>query len=158
MKYKICKNCGAKNDIDAMFCVDCKEIEFDVIEDVIEYNEKDSIDDLFEKEESTVGMKTTIDKKPILKLINQNFTLTIENDLTVGREAFGSQYLNEYDTVSRNHLNIFYKNDSWYIKDLNSTNGTYLNYNKIIPNQEYKINNNDSIKLSSKLEFKVKIE
>ena len=153
MKYKICKNCGTKNSIDDMFCIDCMGTEFEEVDE-----DKSDNSTEVRSEITPTYAKTIIDTKPILKLVHQNFTLTIENDLTVGREAFGSQYLNEYDTVSRNHLNIFYKNDSWHIKDLNSTNGTYLNYNKIIANQEYKINNNDSIKLSSKLEFKVKIE
>lgn len=33
--------------------------------------------------------------------------------------------------VSRKHCRIFYKNGSWWVEDLNSTNGTYLNGIKI---------------------------
>lgn len=33
--------------------------------------------------------------------------------------------------VSNNHAKIFFKNDYYFIKDMGSTNGTYLNGNKI---------------------------
>ena len=64
-------------------------------------------------------------------------------------------------TISRKHLEIRYKDDSFLLKDVGSTNGTFLNGNRV---KEAYLNPGDAIKLgNSILEFisydeKVKVE
>lgn len=52
------------------------------------------------------------------------------------------------NSVSRNHANIICKGGVYYIVDKNSTNYTFVNGNKINPNQEVKLNSGDKIKLA----------
>lgn len=52
------------------------------------------------------------------------------------------------NSISRSHANIICKGGIYYIADQNSTNYTFVNGNKITPNQEVKLNNGDKIKLA----------
>lgn len=57
-------------------------------------------------------------------------------------------------SISSEHCLIFYKNGKFFIRDLNSTNGVYLNNKKI---EESEIKDGDIIKLGlKKLKFKIK--
>lgn len=60
------------------------------------------------------------------------------------------------NSVSRNHANIVCKGGIYYIVDKNSTNYTFVNGNKINPNQEVKLNSGDKIKLADE-EFEFRI-
>lgn len=60
------------------------------------------------------------------------------------------------NSVSRNHANILCKGGTYYIVDRNSTNYTYVNGNKINPNQEIKLNSGDKIKLADE-EFEFRL-
>ena len=44
------------------------------------------------------------------------------------------KFPSEVKSISREHCKICYSNDGWYIYDLNSTNGTYVNGMQIKPN------------------------
>ena len=60
------------------------------------------------------------------------------------------------NSVSRNHANIVCKGGVYYIVDKNSTNFTFVNGNKINPNQEVKLNSGDKIKLADEeFEFRM---
>ena len=73
----------------------------------------------------------------------------------------GNDFLLSDKTVSRNHLEIEYTSDSFLLRDLNSTNGTYLNGNRV---KEAYLAPGDVIKLgNTSIEFQafsetVKIE
>ena len=58
-------------------------------------------------------------------------------------------------TISRVHCKISLEKGSFYIQDMKSTNGTYVNNSRIIDDQKIKINSDDIIKLSN-IEFIVK--
>jgi DNA-binding response OmpR family regulator len=49
--------------------------------------------------------------------------------------------------VSRQHFQIRRQNDDYYIQDLNSTNGTYLNDEKLEPNKEQLLRDKDKVVL-----------
>jgi hypothetical protein len=49
--------------------------------------------------------------------------------------------------VSRRHFQVRFESDVFYISDLGSTNGTYLNGSKLRPNEEQIIRNRDKIGL-----------
>ena len=60
------------------------------------------------------------------------------------------------NSVSRKHANIVCKDGIYYIVDNNSTNYTFVNGNKINPNQEVKLNSGDKIKLADEeFEFRM---
>lgn len=49
--------------------------------------------------------------------------------------------------VSRLHAQIFYRDNHYYLKDLGSTNGTWVNNIKIDPSEEVRLANEDSVRL-----------
>jgi len=53
-----------------------------------------------------------------------------DNDFTLGRERYNKIQIDD-DGASRKHSQILRKGDILYLKDLNSTNGTYLNNQKV---------------------------
>ncbi len=54
-----------------------------------------------------------------------------KNSFTMGRSAEADIHI--HDTlISRVHCRLFFKNGSWYIEDLNSTNGTWIVGQKVV--------------------------
>ena len=51
--------------------------------------------------------------------------------------------------VSRQHGRLMYQDGQWYIEDLDSTNGTYLNGVQLPPNQPTNINPGDYLRLGT---------
>jgi len=77
--------------------------------------------------------------------------IPIRSDLTIGRKDDNSIIISDQH-VSGNHAKIIVRNDSLFIEDLNSTNGTYLNGNKI--SNKMKLSNKDEIKIGTAV-FKI---
>jgi FHA domain len=48
----------------------------------------------------------------------------INNEITIGRTSNNTKQL-DYKDVTEPHAKIFYRDGSWYLKDLDSTNGTF---------------------------------
>jgi pSer/pThr/pTyr-binding forkhead associated (FHA) protein len=56
--------------------------------------------------------------------------------------------------VSRRHARFVLENDSWFLEDLGSTNGTYLNGGRIAPNQKMPVKKGDKVRFGQiELEF-----
>lgn len=66
----------------------------------------------------------------------------------IGKSKKSADYIINDSTVSRVHLRIHEEGGEYFVEDLNSTNGTYLNDEKIKPHQLAKLNIGDRIKLS----------
>ena len=49
--------------------------------------------------------------------------------------------------VSRRHAKFTVQGTQWYIQDLNSTNFTFVNKQKLQPNQLQPVNNGDEVRL-----------
>lgn len=72
---------------------------------------------------------------------------TIDSTIArIGRGASNNIIINDRK-VSKNHLLIIQEKDLYKIKDLGSTNGTYLDSQKIKPGTFYVINENSNIKI-----------
>jgi two-component system cell cycle response regulator len=63
--------------------------------------------------------------------------------LRVGRER-GNQICLQSDSVSRRHCRIDKRKSAWFIKDLGSTNGTYVNDELV---EEYQLRKGDQLKI-----------
>ncbi|NFO13684.1 FHA domain-containing protein [Clostridium botulinum] len=83
--------------------------------------------------------------------LKEGSVIPIRNDLTIGRKEENSISLSDQH-VSGNHARVFVRNTGLFIEDLNSTNGTYVNGNKIKGKQ--KLSNKDEIRIGTST-FKV---
>ncbi|MDK7755197.1 MAG: FHA domain-containing protein [Peptoniphilus harei] len=87
-----------------------------------------------------------------LKVVNRldslNFKMqeyyVIEGDISLGRSSRNDVVIKD-KFVSKNHLLIREKNQRYYLEDLGSANGTFLNGVKIDPNELIELQNNDKI-------------
>lgn len=70
--------------------------------------------------------------------------IPIHAKLTIGRKEDNMLVLHD-QYVSGNHAVAFVKNDNYYIKDLNSTNGTLLNNEKLEKSKELKVDDEITI-------------
>jgi hypothetical protein len=73
-------------------------------------------------------------------------TVSIRQDhFTLGRTASCDLKLDDL-TVSRLHANIRYADNNWFIRDLNSSGGTYVNGRKV---QAHRLSSGDEIRIGS---------
>jgi hypothetical protein len=73
---------------------------------------------------------------------------------TFGRIRTQCDFLSGNRAVGKLHAEIIYKDGVYYIKDLNTRNGTYINGERIVSNVEHSINNHDRIAFAnSEYEF-----
>jgi len=53
------------------------------------------------------------------------------NEIFVGRDELAQIRFQHDEAVSNMHARLFYKENNWWVEDLQSTNGTFLNQNPI---------------------------
>ena len=73
--------------------------------------------------------------------------LITDNPLSIGRDPAQSLVIIQEPIVSKLHCQIFARSGKVFVKDLNSTNGVYLNEEKI---DEGELNDNDIVFLGKK--------
>ncbi len=77
-------------------------------------------------------------------------------EFAIGKERNRVDYcISDDSSVSRLHLKIRVRAGKCFVVDMNSKNGTFLNGNRLTPNQEYIIQNGDRLKISL-IEFEFK--
>lgn len=135
MKFKKCKTCKSENELNELICTHCGGTVFE------EYSKKNSV------------VKT---KK--LKLLIEGFPLKIEHENSVGRAAIGDKVLAMMPTVSRKHVKFILKDNVWFVKDLNSLNGTYLTTIENQIKEKTEIKDGDILFLSRSVKIIIKIE
>ncbi|MGC8815864.1 MAG: FHA domain-containing protein [bacterium] len=165
--YKICPSCGTKNPINETLCINC-------MSDISSVNIIDE-NQLLNQDQKSITQELQEQKQKSNKLtliLSENKELKIEilNNGIVGRYHLGKEIFEKLPNpklISREHLNIFYKDNKWYIRDLNSTNGTYLLLNntqgdftkenslKLEPYKEYELKQNYIINLAKVIDFLV---
>ena len=77
-----------------------------------------------------------------------DLTLTIEDSLSIGRGSDNDMVLGSKE-VSRNHAILSIANDQLYIKDLESSNGTFINDERIDSNQSRPLESSDTVSFAS---------
>jgi len=72
-----------------------------------------------------------------------------EDCMVIGRRSAGQQPDIELidEVVSRRHLEILHQGDKFMIRDLNSTNGTMLDGDRILPDRLYELRHNSKVGL-----------
>lgn len=85
-------------------------------------------------------------KGPESKKTRSNQTIILENFLSLGRDSENNLILDE-SYISKRHAVIIKKDDGYYIEDLNSSNGTFLNGKQVMSST--RIYDQDIIELGS---------
>jgi len=75
--------------------------------------------------------------------------LIVKPEFTLGRLESHVDYVIRNSAVGKVHAQIITRESSYFIKDLNSKNGTCINDVKIDSNEEYRIESNDKITLAN---------
>lgn len=88
---------------------------------------------------------------------NNPITLRLRQPVTLGRQATTASRahthvdLSRFEAVelgvSREHAQLSFRNDTFYVRDMGSTNGTFINGEPLRPNSEIALNNADEIRL-----------
>ena len=92
----------------------------------------------------------------ILIANGQSVELAGKSSYLIGREDQVSGIYPDVDTtrsdgdtsgVSRRHAEIVQQSDQWFMQDLNSTNGTYINNQRVAPLSRQPLHSGDQIRL-----------
>ena len=105
--------------------------------------------------ESPIGKRLEkIKKKESRCLIFNGKRITLTSKIIIGRSS-GCDVVIDDMLVSREHAEIQQIKSAYFIKDLDSRNGTFVNDKKVPHGKYLKLTPNDTIRLGSKIEFKL---
>ena len=99
---------------------------------------------------SPVGkqLKAYGETKPASYLMFNNKKVSLVAKITIGRES-DNDVVVDNKLASRHHAVIQKIKDAYFLKDENSTNGTYLNGVKIPPDKYVKLNPGDKVTIGN---------
>ena len=95
--------------------------------------------------ESAVGQRLSKVRKPgAMFIVFQGRSIPITSRITVGRDADNTIELDDV-LASRHHAVIQKVKDEFYVEDLNSTNGTFVNAQPVYPGKYMRLHRADII-------------
>jgi pSer/pThr/pTyr-binding forkhead associated (FHA) protein len=89
-------------------------------------------------------LKLIVDQKPAII-----YRLS-KNEIFIGSSPASTLSI-QYPSVSKNHLKMIIQDESCWVCDLGSTNGSYIRDEKLIPGNKAKIDFDDSVRLGDKV-------
>ena len=122
-----------------------------VVEEKASYTAKSGSISLEETEDRTV-LLSAIQKPVGLHLICEQtgeIVLLRKFPFYIGSAREFADFVPTVEGVSRIHCCISKQENNYYLSDLNSTNGTYLNGKEIVPGKEVLLSANDELKICS---------
>ncbi len=130
---RICEECGTENPPQARKCKQCGEEISDILP--VPVSKKEDIPFFYE-----------------LKSVDGLFSIKIDKTVSiVGREADLKEYLNTKLYVSRQHAELTVVAGKVFIKNLSSTNKTFVNNEEISNDEPHTLINGDEIGLGGKV-------
>ena len=100
----------------------------------------------------TVILEHKQEKFPVLKTLRDGEPDTVvinKSNFIIGRLKGQVDYVHTSSSVGKVHAEIISRDGVYFLKDLNSRNGTFINGMKIESNKEYRLNDNDKITLAN---------
>lgn len=156
----VCPNCQYENDSQAEFCVRCGTQLVRTIPVRTQFSETKAI--TAEQAQKIYGEPALPGAVTFLVAgYPDPLVITKRGDIVLGRrlpnESAPTIDMTKYNGhllgVSRRHAIINYANETYTLEDLNSTNGTWLNENKLPPNKPYPLRGGDQIRLGNLILF-----
>lgn len=100
----------------------------------------------------------TADNVPTLRLLlADGRQIELRSGETAGRAGAGGELFREFAAVSRNHARLEYIHEGWQVSDLASTNGTFLEGNRLVPDTLTPLANGQEIRFGSAFRAVVRI-
>lgn len=128
MQMKKCKICGTEKELNARFCSRCGAE--------------------FSREYSVTGVV-----QPYLRNLHTGEVVKLDKlPFSIGHELAFVDYCILNNKISHNHATIIFQDGIYYVKDNNSTNGTFLNGQQLKPNNEYRMDHGHYLQLAD-IEF-----
>lgn len=154
----ICPDCGHHNRVGVQACENCGADLYEALLEMVSTKQLSKADTR-EIEEVEGGASSPTSNPLVAYISNDKNPLAIERvpDVIVGRidpstpdDEVGVD-LSAYDAqelgVSRQHLRLFAAQNPPRVMDMGSYNGTFINGEKVIPNQEYTLKSGDELRL-----------
>lgn len=102
---------------------------------------------------SPVGQRLSQIPKAELKfLVHNGKRVKISDEMSIGRDKNNSIVIDD-PLVSRIHCKIRRIRTAWYIEDVGSKNGTWINDKRIKPGKAIRLNPDNVIKLGGRIEI-----
>ncbi|MHB8881892.1 MAG: FHA domain-containing protein [Thermodesulfovibrionales bacterium] len=147
-KCPICKSLNSPAD---MMCKDC-------LGDISGINPSEDavlpVGGGIEEDDKTIVRRTEY----LVLNIADGKQIKAESGNIIGRNDVGKEVLADYKTVSRQHARIIYEDGKWYIEDLDSSNGTYVNGVRIPPHKKTELSAKQRCSLSTSCNAIIGIE
>lgn len=128
-----------------------KKIEMEDLDESLEKNIKENINKNINENinEETILISQSLNSynRCLLSMLDNNNIKIDEYPFIVGKGAKNVNYAINDSTISRIHCKFLLENNCYYIQDLNSRNGTYINNDFLEPYQIVEINIGDKIRI-----------
>jgi hypothetical protein len=155
-EIKLCVSCKFANPLDATVCVRCGTplvplLTASLTPNVPNFSVQLTSPD-FKQFDELVTADTLLF---VIAGTEVSFPVKKNNSIMLGREISGdnssqinlSQYNAFFLGVSRQHVVIEISGSSYFVRDLESTNGTWLNERKLVPHDAYPLHTGDLLRL-----------
>ena len=149
-KTVVCRNCGHRNPDDAHFCANCGnplQEETTVSFTPIEVEDEAAVEAGPAHSELEPGQALLV----VQRGPNAGSKFLVDKDLTTaGRHPESDIFLDDV-TVSRRHAEFHRRDDAFFVRDVGSLNGTYVNRQRV---DEAELANGDELQVGKfKLTF-----
>lgn len=95
-------------------------------------------------------VETSINYPSLLRVLTNEIVNVDKQVYRIGKERqYVDYFVANNSAVSRSHADIITRDNRYFVKDLNSTNKTYINGQKLQPQMETEIFDNDRLKLAN---------
>ncbi len=148
MDIKVCPVCQYENPVNALLCIKCgASFPALIAADPGTVTLRSSLPMELTKTEHEILLFVMDDRQPI--------TLKNQKEIILGRKTVGeepptvdlSHYGENQLGVSRRHAAIEYQNEGYLLRDLGSSNGSWLNDTPLIPHRTYHLQSGDRFRL-----------
>ena len=160
--HKFCPSCQRRNRVDAVNCEYCGQPLKSVPENYpstvdVTGDTKSFVEDFNEKIEQ-VNREVPAEGIAIYLLgLTHPIEVRLENEFLLGRTTQATDekvvdltFYNAYTLgVSRRHLMVRRSGDGYEVMDLNSSNGTWVNEQRLVPQQPFPLKSGSQIRLGN---------